>query len=521
MRLYYKKGILIIFLLINTVFNQEMEEEETGEEILVEDIYEKEFVKLNINKAEFEEILNIPGVSKGLAKKILEERKNGFYINFEDFKNRLNLPPEYDYLENYLEFNILVFNFYQETKGYYNDKYGENKFYRSIKGKVKGLYSIFDFGLSHYNYRDIDKFFGEIKYKGIIFILGDYLFEFGKGLLFGKYFAYSNELFNLPSNLKRINPTISYSRNVGIKGAALTYRNTNLAFAFKKDTFLTSFVAFPIERFEITSLLGFLRDIKLKKNLPFISLTGSIYGPIYFFYETGFINNNLYIYAGIRKIYNFSKLSLFFYSLPSTHISYFNTKFDYKREGKDEIGAGVRWEGKVERLILRIDERLFIKSEREGGYESYIRGFLRLNKPLNFTFELRDRKTTVHRLRFKNELKFDTKDFELSNKMYFEWDNYLLTSPGVLGGIEIKRGIFFFGIYSYNINSYSKRIYVYEAEPPTSFYLEPLYGNGSRVYLGVKFKGEMLYILAKYSENISERVHPDRRIIFIITVKNY
>ncbi|MEN3046270.1 MAG: helix-hairpin-helix domain-containing protein [Candidatus Hydrothermales bacterium] len=521
MRLYYRKGILIILFFINPLFTQEIEEEETGGEIFVEDIYEKEFVKININKADFEEILNLPGVSKSLAKKIIEERKNGFYINFDDFRKRLNLPPEYNYLENYLDFNTLIFNFYQETKGYYNDKYGENKFYRNMKGKVKGLYSIFDFGLSHHNYRKIDKFYGEVKYKGIIVILGDYLFEFGKGLLFGRYFTYSNELFNLPSNLKRINPTASYSPNIGIKGAALTYSNTNLAFALKKDTFLTGFITFIVEKFEITPLLGILRDIKNKKTLPFVAFTGSIYGPFYFFYETGLINNNVYTYFGLRKIYNSSKLSLFFYTLPSNHISYFNTKFDYKREGKDEIGAGIRWEGKIEKLILRIDERLFIKSEKKGGYESYIKGFLRLNRPLNFTFEIKDRKTNVHRLRLKNELRYDTKDFELSNKIYFEWDNYLLTSPGVLGGIELKKGIFFFGVYSFSINSYNKRIYVYEAEPPTSFYLEPLYGNGSRLYFGLKFKGEMLYILAKYSENISEKIPPDRRIIFIITVRNY
>ncbi len=520
MRFYNKKNLLITLIILTPLFAQDIEEEELNEP-LIEEIYEKEFIKLNINKAEYNEILDIPGISKDLAKKIIEERKNGFFIDFKDFKERLNLSPEYDYLENYLDFNIFIFNFYQETKGSYNDKYGENKFYRSVKGKLKGLYSVFDFGITHYNFSDIDKFYGEIKYKGLSIILGDYLFEFGKGLLFGKYYAFSPELFYLPSNLKRLEPRISYSRNIGIRGGALSYRNFDAGFAFEKDTFYTFFLSFPLERFQIFPLIGFLKSLKENKNLPFVSLTGSIFGPLYLFYETGFINKKIFFYSGIRKIYDFSRLFIFIYSLPQDHINYFNTKFDFKREGKNEYGLGVRWEGRFKRILLRIDERIFLKSEKTGGYESYIRGSLKLNKPFTYFFEIKDRKTSIHRLRFKNELNHKTKDFEISYKLYFEWDNYLSTSPGVLGGIELQKGIFFTGIYSFNINDYDKRIYVYEVEPPSSFYLEPLYGNGSRLYLGVKIKSEMFYIITKYSENISDRVLPDRRLIFIITLKSY
>ncbi|MEO0290518.1 MAG: helix-hairpin-helix domain-containing protein [candidate division WOR-3 bacterium] len=520
MRFYNKKNLLIILIIFTSIFAQDIEEEELNE-TLIEEIYQKEFIKLKINKAEYNEILDIPGISKDLAKKIIEERKNGFFIDFNDFKHRLNLSPEYDYLENYFDFNVFIFNFYQETKGTYNDKYGENKFYRSVKGKIKGLYSIFDFGFTHYNFSDIDKFYGELKYKGLSIILGDYIFEFGKGLLFGKYYAFSPELFYLPSNLKRLRPVISYSRDIGIRGAAFSYKNFDTGFGYEKDTFYIFFISFPFERLQIFPLVGFLKDLKENKNLHFFSLTGTIFGPLYLFYEIGFINKKVFFYSGIRKIYDFSRLFVFIYSLPKNHINYFNTKFDWKREGRDEYGVGVRWEGKFKRILLKFDERIFLKSEKKGGYESYIRGSLKLTKPFSYFFEIKDRKTSIHRLRFKNELNHKTKEFEISYKLNFEWDNYLLTSPGILGGIEFQKGIFFTGIYSFNINDYDKRIYVYEAEPPSSFYLEPLYGNGSRLYLGLRIKSEMLYILAKYSENISDRVLPDRRVIFIITLKSY
>ncbi len=521
MRFYNRKKLLILLLIILPLFSQEIEEEEIEEPALVEEIYEKEFIKINVNKADYQELLNIPGISRKLAKEIIKERKKAFFTNFEDFKNRLNLSPDYEYLENYLDFNLLIFNFYQETKGYYNDKYGENRFYRSVKGKVKGVYSLIDFGIVHYQFKKIDKFYGEIKYRRLKVIGGNYVFEYGKGLLFGKYYAFSSELFYIPSRLKRLKPTISYSRNIGIKGGAISYNNLDMGFGFERDSFYTFFISYPIEKLQIVPLTGFLKDLKTKKTLPFFSITGSFYGPFYLFTETGYVNNNIYTYTGIRKIYDFSRIFIYFYSLPVDHINYFNTKYDWKREGKDEKGAGIRWEGKWKKLILRIDERFFEKSDKRGGYESYIRGYLKLKRPFIYTFELKDRKTSIHRLRFKNEISYRKKDLRIKYKLYFEWDSYLKTAPGVLGGVEIKKGIFFAGFYSFNINNYNKRIYVYEAEPPTSFYLAPLYGNGSRIYFGTKLKAPMLYILTKYSENISDRVSPDRRIIFILSVKNY
>jgi len=521
MRLYNRKKLLIFLLTIFPLLSQEIEEEEFEESILVEEIYEKEFIKINVNKADYQELLNIPGISRKLAKEIIKEREKAFFTNFEDFKNRLNLSPEYDYLENYLDFNLLVFNFYQETKGYYNDKYGEDRFYRVLKGKVKGTYSLIDFGIVHYQFKDIDKFYGEFKYRGLRVIGGDYVFEYGKGLLFGKYYAFSSELFYLPSRLKRLEPTISYSRNVGIKGGAISYNNLDMGFGFEKDSFHTFFISYPLEKLQMVPLIGFLKDSKTKKTLPFFSITGSFYGPFYLFTETGYVNNKIYTHIGIRKIYDLSRIFIYFYFLPIDHINHFNTKYDWKREGRDEKGAGIRWEGKWKKLILRIDERIFEKQDKRGGYESYIRGNLETKMPFTYTFELKDRKTSIHRLRFKNEITYKEKDMRIKCKLYFEWDSYLKTAPGVLGGIEIQKDMFFGGVYSFNVNNYDKRIYIYETEPPTSFYLLPLYGNGSRIYFGVKLKAPMLYILAKYSENISDRVLPDRRIIFISSVTNY
>ncbi len=521
MRFHNFKKLLIFFIFLISLFSQEIEEEEIKEPALIEEIYEKEFIKVNVNKAQLNELLNISGINRKLAKKIIKERKKGFFVSFKDFKQRLNLSDEYDYLENYLDFNLLILNFYQETKGYYRDKYGEGKFYRTVKGKLKGTYSFINFGIVHYQFQNIDKFFSEIRYKRMKLIIGNYVFEYGKGFLFGKNYAFSSELFYIPSRLKNLKPTISYSREIGEEGIALSYKNLDIGFAYKKDTFYTLYTAFPIERLQILPLFGFLKDIKNNKDVPFFAVTGSFFGPFYLFTETGYINNSFYTYTGIRKIYDFSRLFLFFYILPQNHINYFNTCFDSRKEGKNEKGAGIRWEGKWKKLILRIDERIFKSSDFYGGYESYIRGYIKINKPFRYMFEIKDRKVSLHRLRLKNRLEYRKKDLRIRFNLYFEWKNYIKDTPGVLGGIEFTKNIFFAGIYSFNINDYYKRIYVYEAEPPSSFYLEPMYGNGSRIYLGFKIKTQMLHLFTKYSENISDRVRPDRRFLLILILKNY
>lgn len=512
MRIFFLLSFLFTFL-----YSQEIEEEEVIDPSVVEEIYESKFIKVNVNTASLEELMEIEGIDKRLAKKIIRERKRALFISFDDFFNRLKLSDDYLYLQDYLSFSLNVLRLYSETKGIYRD-YERGKYYRVLKGKVRAQYGLLYAGAVHYDFREIDKYFLNLKYKKLNVIAGYYTFIFGKGFIFGKSFAFSSELFKIPYRFYRVKPTLSYSWYAGEKGAFISYEHFNLGYAYNDTMDLVFMVPTFLQKFSFLPLIGFYK-YKKHRNLNYIfSISYSFFGPVLLFSETGFTGNSIYTWTGFRKSFGFSKLYFFYYNLPKKHFNYFNTKYDMDDDGADEKGTGIRWEGKFERLFVKIEQRFFESSEMKGGHESFLRGYFKINKNLSYMFEIKDRKTSIHRLRLKNEFRFRKKDKVLKLKLYFEWDNYIRTAAGVLGGMEMKFRYLIMGFYSFNIRDYSKRIYIYEAEPPSSFYLEPFYGNGSRGYIGIVYRTPALYIFLKYSQNFSDTKPADRRIALILSL---
>lgn len=222
----------------------ESNQDQLSSEIL-DDLEQLQENPINLNKADTEQLEQIPFLTRTTISKIIEERrKNGLYKSMEDFKKRLHISTEsWNSIEPYLCLKNRLFEGYSvESRSRFQRKFSNDedytikyqgsawKFYQRIKFSKTNFFNGAvliekDAGETQWNDHLVGYLESKNLYYGINAVIGNFYIKSGQGLIFWSPYGFSKGAYPV-SSFRRASSGLrgykSTDENKFLKGAALS-----------------------------------------------------------------------------------------------------------------------------------------------------------------------------------------------------------------------------------------------------------------------------------------------------------